>query len=81
MKKDLSDLLKPERSELIHNQKWFFVKIFEKTCFSVRFGSFRLRSMNTLNVQKSIKPLIFEYRYGKQSLITALFYLHNSFSW
>jgi len=49
MKKDLSDLLKPERSELIHNQKWFFVKIFEKKCFSVRFGSFRLRSMNTLN--------------------------------
>jgi len=44
MKKDLSDLLKPERSELIHNQKWFFVKIFEKKCFSVRFGSFRLIS-------------------------------------
>jgi len=41
-----------------------FVKSFEKTCFSVRFGSSASSLTSTLNVQKSVKPLIFEYIYG-----------------
>jgi len=41
-----------------------FVKSFEKNCFSVHFGSSAGSLTSTLNVQKSEKSIIFEYKKG-----------------
>ena len=47
-----------EKLITIPEQKWFFKNFLKKPIFLVHFGSFRLRSMNTLNAQEKQNQII-----------------------